>query len=45
MYGGTGNDTFYARDGERDTLFGDAGTDTAVLDDLLDSRAQIEVLG
>ncbi len=27
------------------TLFGGAGVDTAMLDDLLDSRAQVEVLG
>ena len=43
-YGGGGADTFYARDGQTDVLFGGPGRDTATLDDLLDSRAQNEVL-
>ena len=44
LLSGGGADAVYARDGQADGLLGGSGRDTAVLDDLLDSRGQVEVL-
>ena len=43
MYGGAGNDVLDGGAG-RDVMYGGPGRDTATLWDMLDSRAQIEVL-
>ena len=44
LLGGLGNDVFFARDGVRDELAGQAGTDSARIDPGLDRRSSIERL-
>lgn len=41
LLGGLGNDALFAADGEADTLDGGDGTDTADIDDLLDSVSNV----
>jgi uncharacterized delta-60 repeat protein len=43
LHGNAANDSFFTNDGEADSLFGDGGTDSAILDSL-DSANSIELL-
>jgi Ca2+-binding RTX toxin-like protein len=42
--GGDGDDVIFARDGEADQVFGDAGTDTATVDAGLDTVDSVEII-